>query len=141
MILDNNEALARLESPHNLLNRIRNISGDIGPVLPDRVEKNSPVIGIAPTADELIDDLDDKLIDAKTVSGANAVLSECINALRGKMDRISKPEKISKIAVDMSRIIQNSKEEKGDKNQTVIIFKPLIASESSFEVVHVHESD
>lgn len=135
MILDNNEADNRLSSPLNLLNRLRAVS----PAGLDGLErKNSAVVSLPPPVSELVEGLDDKLSDAKTLNGASAILAECIGTLRGRMGEL-KPEKVARIAGEMSKIVTSAKENNSKGQQTVIIFKPNMVSEDTFEVIHVNE--
>lgn len=145
MILDKNEVDARLESPDNLLNRLRRLTGQSQIVsLPSDSEvKNSPASSplIPPPIDELVDNVKDKLATAECYAGAKEVLKDAINGLKLRVFEVDDPVKLSRIATDMGKIVNGFDENKKEKTGRVvpIIYRPVMLTENNFQSIHVNE--
>lgn len=145
MILDKSEVDARLNNPENLINRLRRIETKSNVVsIPPSVavsseyESNHP--SLPPSVDELINDVTDKVNTAKIQSASREVLLESIERLRSRLIEVDSPVQLSKIATDMGRVISGfEKKDDGNKQQNIIIFKPIVNSEQHYETIHVHD--
>lgn len=137
MILEDEEIESRIESPLNLLNRLkknldRRENGD---------HLRNTIQSIPPTIDQIVDDLEDKLKSGKDniKSKATDIINECLDELKGRVKEI-KVEKLSSVAADMNKVI-GDKNDDGDKRKhpQVIIYAPQHRTESYFETIVVNE--
>ena len=139
MILEENEALERLESPLNLLNRLRRELNDGNPL--NRKSSNTQIISIPPTVDKLVEDLEEKLKYGTLKSKAAAIMSSALDELKAKLPEV-KTEKLSAIAESMNKIIVAQTTDKKDDNDNkpqIIMYAPQFIHEEAFEVIHVRE--
>jgi cation transport regulator ChaB len=130
MLLNEEELTSRLESPLNLLNRLKNLTNP---------HKKNIIPALPPTADELIKDIDDKLANKGTETTANRVMNSALAELEKRLPEVSKPEKLAAIAHDMSKIVSNTKvkEEGGIKIGQIVIYSPQVMREEEFNVIDV----
>jgi hypothetical protein len=128
MILDDNEIKERMESPLNLMNRLRRTTKATIPSLP--------------SADELIPDLDDKLKkeDGSLKDKAAGIMSACLDELKIRIPDIQKPEKLAQIATEMNKVLLARKEDPNEhKAAQIVVYAPQVVNESHFETIHVNE--
>lgn len=142
MLLSDEEIETRLDSPDNLINQLKNrLSGShLSPlVTPEEIEK---VIDInVPAVTDLIDDAADKIKIGLVKTTALDVLSDTLIHLKARVAETDKPEKLSKIAGDMGKVL-NSITPKNDSdrpNTNVIIYKPIMVNESYYDSIQVNE--
>lgn len=134
MILDEIEARERLESPTNLLNRLRS----------ELSKRNERVIpSIPPTSDQIIEELEEKLKSGGLKSKAAAIMNLCLDELKDKVQDISKPEKIAAVAAEMNKIIISEDKNKNPSERSdapqIIIYSPEFIKEEHFETIYVRE--
>lgn len=129
MILDEVEVLERLESPANLLNRLRRISEPVQPV------------SIPPSADNVIEDLEEKLKYGSVKSKATAIMNAAMDELRIRIPEVSKPEKLASIAAEMSKVVNATqiRNENDVKIGQIIVYAPQVITEDRFEVIRLNE--
>jgi len=164
MLLDSLDALTRVSSPDNLINRLRGLNNPASVI--DIKSENDSVDAISkselavveefleseglveqssqreiPKLDELVPDALDKIKVNLAQATALDVLQESLNDLRFRMSEVDKPEKLSRIASDASKIISNlkPKEESGPARGSVIIYKPVVANISEYRTVKANE--
>lgn len=161
MLMTDLEINERLISPENLLNRLhkstnRSISNlpiiDIIkvsiPSLPSNdTETKTAKSEVSPanrelTIDDLIDSVETKINIGKAHTSAIDVLNHTLDTLRMRLNETETPEKLSRIASDMSKIITNStsskKEDEMAKTQ-VIIWKPMMIAIDDMNVIHAND--
>ena len=122
-----------MESPANLLNRLRSITNPHKNIIP----------ALPPTVEELVDDLDDKIANTTTRAKATQLLNSAMTELSKKIGEVQKPEKLAAIANDMSRIIERSQPVKGEGEERmpqIIIYAPQIVTEEHFDVIDVGDT-
>lgn len=153
MLLTEEEVNLRLESPLNLLNRLkrsrsvdlpfsktsnsanpRNIGGDISIQLGTKL----------PSAEELIDNIEDRLRLGRIQGKALEVMGDSIEQLKYRLPEVSKPEKLATIAADMNKIligIADSKKNNtvNDNRVQIMIYRPDTRSEAEYEVIEARE--
>ncbi len=142
MILETNEVDARLNSPHNLINQLRQKMEPSRIVSISEVVNDRPAqIASLPSLDELVPNAEDKINLSRALSGSTAVLADSVESLRMRLGEVESPAKLSRIASEMSRVIDSLKNKKDDSNskQQVIIYKPVFHQESHYETIHVSE--
>lgn len=132
MILDDIEIAARIESPLNLLNRLKSS-------LTKRVPGHNHIPSIPPTTDQLIEDIEDKIKYGTIKSKASAIMVDALDQLHNRLPEVQRPEKLSQIASDMNKVIGVKVESKSVSNAQVIIYAPQHNSETHYEVLHVAE--
>lgn len=153
MILETEEAEARISSEHNLINRLKlatksnqMIKKDFSQMYGIREEVqpfSSPVL--PPTAEELIDDIGSKLKMGLAHDSALEVLCDSVDLLKRNLVNTdpTKPQILSKIAYEMSNIVHRIDEVRHGKNSSnnapTIIYRPVMMAEANFEVINVHE--
>ena len=155
MLLDNKGIETRLNSSHNLMNRLKSISRKKSNLisLPDSREReedsklavfdaNSNESSLS--ADSLIEDLDFKLQRGSMKRKAVNVLSNTLDALAANIHDIDRPATLSKIATDMSKIVYNLDEDarsaqNNPQSQQVIIYRPIMQTENHFDSINLQE--
>ena len=155
MLLDNKGIETRLNSSHNLMNRLKSISRKKSNLisLPDSREReedsklavfdaNSNESSLS--ADTLIEDLDFKLQRGSMKRKAVNVFSNTLDALAANIHDIDRPATLSKIATDMSKIVYNLDEDarsaqNNPQSQQVIIYRPIMQTENHFDSINLQE--
>jgi hypothetical protein len=134
MLLNEEELTTRMESPLNLLNRLKSLTNP---------HKKNIIPALPPTADELISDLDNKLGNKSAEKQAKAVMTAALTELEKRLPEVTKPEKLSAIAHDMSKIVSNTKakeSEGGVKIGQIVVYAPQVMREEDFNVIDIQES-
>lgn len=131
MILSDEELTNRIESPMNLLNRLKN----------ETASHSKPRIISIPDSKEIIPDLDEKLQFGSAKSKAMNVMNSALDALAGKIPEI-KAKELAAVAANMAKVIDSTQVKNQDsvRQAIVIINSPQLVSEDSFEVVDAQES-
>jgi len=108
MILNETEVTERMNSPINLLNRLRTIT--------NKHTKENQIVSIPPTATEVILDLEDKLAYGSIKSKAAGIMIAAMDELKSKIQEVQKPEQLARVAESMSKIVNAENENKrGDE--------------------------
>jgi hypothetical protein len=136
MILSDDEITQRIESPANLLHRLKE-----GIAKSQHSHRNTPIPSIPPTADKLIDGLDDKLKLGSIKVKASVILSEVLDELKGRIPDIDKPERLARIATEMSKVVTAQEQRPDDNVQKpqFVIYAPQFVSENQFETMFVKD--
>lgn len=136
MLVKDTTALTRLNSPNNLLNKLQEITTS------RRSHTPTPIVSIPPPkADDLIDDLDEKLDNGSVKARAVSVMSKAIKRLDNNIETVD-PKKLSNIVRDMAHAVKVLDPEKldGDKtNIQFIIYRPEMKSENEFDRIVLSE--
>lgn len=129
MLLSETELKARIESPLNLLNRLR--------LETSSKSKSVSIPCIPPTAEELINDLDKKLDTSTARSKATELMSACLDELKVRLPEIAKPKELAEVAERMSKIVNAPavRLEDNRKQAQIIIYSPRIVDDAQYEVV------
>jgi len=85
MILNDDEIKERIESPLNLLNRLKST------VNRRSIPTQHP--SIPPTAEDLVDNLEDKIKNTSSRSKASGILNAAMDELSLRIREVQKPEK------------------------------------------------
>jgi hypothetical protein len=126
MLLTDEEVQERIESPLNLLNRLRHASKAHSPLLP-------------PKSGELIPDLDEKL-EPDVKKQATKIMNAALKELEMRIPDVQKPEKLALIAETMNKVIvAREDKDKGSNAPQVIVYAPQVIQESHFETIIVQE--
>lgn len=132
MILPEHELRERMESPLNLLNRLRNITNP---------HKKSPIPQLPPSSEEIIEDLEDKITTGSIKSKALGIMSSAMDELKNKLPEVQKPEKLAAIAAEMNKVLNSTDSKRDDtKPQAqIIIYAPQVVLEETFNMVELVE--
>jgi len=129
MLLTDEEIQNRIESPLNLLNRLKNASKAHSPSLP------------TPKANDLIPNLDERLgPDVK--KQAATIMSNALRELEMRLPEVQKPEKLAAIAKSMNDVlIAREDKDKASNAPQIIVYAPQVIQESHFGEVIVLKED
>lgn len=134
MVLDDIEVSSRVDSPDNLLNRLRAITKPAKSV-------NNLVPSLPPSADELIEDLDRKLHTSTIKTKAEAIMLAAMDTLGNNLDAVDKPEKLARIVESMSKVVEahTPKKQEGPQIGQVIIYSPQQREEVEYPVIDIRK--
>ena len=140
MILEETEAVERLNSPLNLLNRLRDASSKH-----HRDSNGNPanlIPSLPPKVSDVIDDLEDKLAFGSIRLKASGIMIAAMDELRTRLPEVEKPEKLAAIAAEMSKVVnaknENAHKDRDDKPQ-FLVYAPQFVNESHYETIHARE--
>lgn len=135
MLLSESDAQDRLESPLNLLNRLK--SGLNPPV------KKATHPAIPPKAEEIIANLDEKINLGALKGKAAGILSSSLDELKNRLSEVTKPSQLASIAKTMGDIISDVEEKTKNDNRVgqIIIYAPRVLKEEEFETIDASLSD
>ena len=135
MILNEIEVTERMNSPLNLLNRLRSASSK-----PNRFSNLIP--SIPPTSADIIEGLEDKLQYGSIKSKAASVMVEALDELKKRLPEINKAESLARVAESMSKVVNaenaNPNKDKLDAPQ-IIYYAPQFNNESHYETIYARE--
>ena len=127
MLLSDEEIQERIESPLNLLNRLRHASKANSPCLP------------APTAADLIPNLDER-IGPDVKKQAAKIMSSALKELEMRLPDVQKPEKLAMIAVEMNKVLVAQRDKEDNKSgPQIVVYAPQVIQESHFETITLNE--
>jgi hypothetical protein len=134
MILSDDEIQQRIESPLNLLNRLKTAVNR----RPSSQSHQHPAL--PPTAEDIVEDLEDKIKNASMRSKAVNILNSAMDELGKRLPEIQKPERLAQIAREMSQVVSNqdNKPQTGHTSK-IIIYAPQVQSLDSFDIIDVVE--
>lgn len=131
MVLSEADIQERLESPINLMNRLRDITKN--------TNKNQNLIpSLPPTSDQIVNDLEEKLKANSLKSKATSIMMSTLNELELRIVETDKPEKLARIAESMNKIIESAApRDKANNIGQVIIYAPAVVNESKYDTIDV----
>jgi len=141
MILTDDDIKERIESPLNLLNRLKKVTGNSPlPSLPAPI----PITrhpALPPTSDQLIDNIDDKIAEASARSKAMNIMLSAMDNLQARIPEIQKPKELADIASNMSKIIANQSQANNNRGTTsqIIVYAPQVQKLENFDIIDVTE--
>jgi hypothetical protein len=130
MLLHEDELKKRIESPMNLLNRLKNVTNPHKPTM---------IPSLPPSAEEVINDLEDKITIGSIKGKALGLMSEALDELKTRLPEVQKPERLAAIAADMNKVVSGMQDRGATVNQTaqIIIYAPQVVLEDTFDVVEL----
>lgn len=132
MLLTDDELNERMESPLNLINRLKAAVSPHKPI--------HPSIPLPPSSDEVIEDLEDKIKVGSIKSKALGLMAEALDELKYKLPEVQRPEKLAAIAESMAKVINNTEPKRNDApvaQAQIIIYAPQIMTEETFNMVQL----
>lgn len=136
MILNDDEIQERIESPLNLLNRLKSSLGKA--ISPNHFPQ---IPSLPPKSSDIIDDLEDKISNSSVRSKAVGILTAAMDELKIRIPDVQKPEKLASIAAEMSKVISNQdSRNQGDKSLAqIIVYAPQVQNIENYQILDVSE--
>lgn len=92
-----------------------------------------------PSVDTLVENIEEKINLRLAEEGATGVLLDSITQLRLRLNEVESPAQLSKIAADMGKIViginRNETDKKVNQFNQVIVYKPIMTTETHYESV------
>jgi len=135
MILTDDEIQERIESPLNLLNRLKsNLGKGIG-------SHSIQIPSLPPKSEDIIEDLEDKIANKTTRSKANGILNAAMDELHKRIPEVQKPEKLAQIAAEMAKVVSHQDSRgQGDKPLSqIIVYAPQVQVLDNYEIIDIAE--
>lgn len=148
MLLELEDTNNRLSSVNNLINRMKiDPSKSFNKLelfgVPEVKTAKSEVIGIPKTEspEEIQRQVESEMRNGLIKQSAKAVLGDSLIKLQQRLPEVDKPEKLSRIATDMSKILDVLEPRSNDviHGQQVIVYRPVMNTINSYESMHVSE--
>lgn len=138
MLLDEQELKDRLESPLNLLNRLRNATN---PHRRSQAHGEAVIPSLPPTASELVPNLEEKIQHGAIKSKAMNLIVQAMDELKIRMPEAQKPRELADIAVNLARVIGSVHpvSNMGAASAQIVIYAPQIMTEETYNVVELNE--
>jgi len=130
MIISEQEVTERIESPLNLINRLR---------VATRGAQSRGAIQLPPKAGDIIEDLDKKLALGSIKTKAAGIISAALDEIKNKIPGIDSPKELAKIVGEMSKITfaKDEEQQRSGNNVQVVLFSPSkMKTEDEYEVVN-----
>jgi hypothetical protein len=133
MLLNDEEIRERIESPINLINRLRNTLSK--PTL------NGLIPSMPPKAEDVISDLEEKISNTTARSKARDIMNLAMDELKVRMPEIQKPEKLAQIAREMAQVVSHQEAKSNDKELAgkIIVYAPQVVNLENYNIVDVNE--
>lgn len=130
MLLTDEEIQERLESPLNLLNRLRTVSTPKNPVA---------VPCLPPKTEDLDLDVEGEVAVSTLRSKAARIMGKALTSLEGRVQDIEKPERLARIAAEMHKVVANTDDPNKTKAAQIIVYAPQVIQESHFQEITLKE--
>jgi len=130
MILDEIEVKERLESPLNLLNRLKDLTNS---------HRKTSIPSLPPDS-SIIEDLNEKIAFGSIKSKAAGIMSSALDELKQRLPEVIKPKELASIAETMSKVVSTQEGKNGDNNTKIgqiVIYCPQVVSETGYDVIDV----
>jgi hypothetical protein len=125
MLLTDEDIAERIDSPLNLLNRLRNVT--------------SPKTGIPsmppPTTKDIGLDVESKLAAGKLRDNAAEIMGLALHELKQRIPDVQKPEKLAQIAVEMNKVLTSRSDENKNPTAQIIVYAPQVIQEAQFQTL------
>jgi hypothetical protein len=126
MLLTDEDIEERINSPLNLLNRLRKTSEPKIPSMP-------------PTSKDLELDVEGSIAARNLRGKAAAIMGKVLIELEHRIPDIQKPEKLAQIATEMNKVLNTNKDDDNRKAAQIIVYAPQVVNENHFQEMVVQE--
>jgi hypothetical protein len=130
MLLSDEEIQERLESPLNLLNRLKSITTP---------NPAATIPCLPPKTEDLNLDVEGEVAVSQLRGKAARIMGRALNALEGRVQDIEKPERLARIAAEMHKVVANTEDPNKAKTSQIIVYAPQIIQESHFQELTLKE--
>jgi hypothetical protein len=134
MLLSDEEIQERLESPLNLLNRLRTATTPRPPA-----GNGVGIPCLPPKTEDLDIDVEGEVAVSQLRGKAARIMGRALNALEGRVQDIEKPERLARIAAEMHKVVANTEDPNKAKTSQIIVYAPQIIQESHFQELTLKE--
>ena len=136
MLLDDTEVTERMNSPLNLLNRLKSISRSHNKNSIDNIIPTLP-----PDAKDIIDNLEDKLAYGSIKTKAAGIMVAAMDELKAKLPEVQKPEQLARIAESMSKVVNAETKDNSDRLHApqFVLYAPEFHNENHYETIYARE--
>lgn len=137
MLLNDDEIAERIESPLNLLNRLRTTLNRISPN-----PHPAKIPCLPPKAEDIISDLNEKLVNSTAKNKATSIMLAAMDELSTRISETKTPEKLADIAYNMRRIVSSEEQTRHNHSETtaqIIIYAPQVQKIEDYEIIDVTE--
>jgi len=125
MLLTDEEIVERIDSPMNLLNRLRNVT--------------QPRTGIPsmppPTTKDIGLDVESKIAQGKIRDSAAEIMGLALHELKQRIPEIQKPEKLAQIASEMNKVLTSRQDENKNPAAQIIVYAAQVIQETHFQAL------
>jgi len=134
MILNEVEVTERMNSPMNLLNRLRST------VRPGN-KHNNLIPSLPPTSTDIIEDLESKLQYGSIKSKAAGIMIAAMDELKTRLPEVTKPETLARVAESMSKVINAETANNKDRINPpqFHLYAPQFNNENHYETIYARE--
>ena len=143
MLLTEEEVNARLESPDNLINRLRRVTEKptgLSIFGVPTVAKPSSCVSTPPPVENLVEDLERRIKTANIHEKALDLLSDSIDELKSRLPEVDSPKALASVAKDMGVIVKNIEQTENERRSLrtssnkieFVFYAPTILKESDF---------
>lgn len=136
MLLNTEQLNNRLDSPNNLINRLRHNKSN-GIELFGAVSKSSRaelIIPVLPSSE--LDEVEREIKNGLVKSKAREILGDSLNYLHRELPNVDSSRELSNIAQSMSKIIESFEPKKDSHTPgNLVIWKPVMVNENHYESV------
>lgn len=129
MLLTDEEIQERLESPINLMNRLRNATKT-----PAAIPSMPP-----PTSKDIGLDIEGKIDQTKLRERAARVMSSALKELELQLPSVQKPEKLAQIATEMNKVLNSTQDKDKNPPAQIIVYAPQVIQENHFQELTLQE--
>ena len=137
MILPDEVIEERMESPLNLLNRLREATTPKG--------KTADIPSLPPKSEDIIPDLDEKLVIGGLKNKAVGIMNDAMNELSMRIHDVQKPSQLAQITEQMAKVIKHvtpdEKRDDGIKAPQIIIYSPAVRSIADYKVIDISAAE
>lgn len=125
MLLTDDEIQERIDSPMNLLNRLKKAT-TAKPEIPSMPSPNTKDLGI---------DVEGKIDQSKLRDRAARVMSSALKELEIQLPNVQKPEKLAQIATEMNKVLNSTNDKDKNPAAQIIVYAPQMIQENHFKEV------
>lgn len=129
MLLSDEEIQERLESPLNLLNRLKQVS----------TPKPATIPCLPPKTEDLDLDVEGEVAVTQLRGKAARIMGRALTALEGRVQDIEKPERLARIAAEMHKVVANTDDPNKARASQIIVYAPQVINESHFQEITLKE--
>jgi hypothetical protein len=129
MLLTDDEIQERLESPINLMNRLRNAT---------KTPTGIPSMP-APTTKDIGLDVEGKINQGQLRERAANVMSRALKELEIQLPNVQKPEKLAQIATEMNKVLNSTQDKDKNPPAQIIVYAPQVIQENHFQELTLQE--
>lgn len=133
MLLTDEELQERLESPMNLLNRLKNVTSP-------SASRSSGIPTMPPvTSEDIKLDIPGKLAATNLRDTAARVMGKALQELEIQLPSVQKPEKLAHIAAEMNKVLNATNDNNKNPPAQIVVYAPQVIQENHFQELVLKE--